>query len=593
MNAPPPARRGARATSRRVASLIVTLSLLVACADPRETAADRATRARQMRDVSRMLDAMETPPLPGSGDAGFTGIPGAATSPARKATRSMRVSTPLRDGSGWALVAGAIATAGCIAAGVRWRRRRRERTPNPPRPSIAHAFADDTSERPARIAARKSPEWVYVDSPYATPLLYMVPEPVDLLLSTSPVPEPAIARPTSSPRRQALLMKLEAIDASPALHLIGDERFPEIRRVGEGSASVDAWQAILEDTGKGDDDDARLARWLSPAILVLRSRDHRRRGAEALLEDAAQRTRDGMNRATEDERPHWIGRAIRVELARIERLSGATRLFALRALQSRQLIDLGAEEPPVLDAWIDVQLAWAGWLLGGGATARQAEAEALCDRLAAIGPEATTRALRRRAEVFLQRAENEKAAARLANLGCAQALLEDAYTREHDAGNALLLARCARLRAMTLPPSDAVDACAVALTHAFLAEQDPAWRMDALECRLAVQLTYESLPGRAIQGEVAASLGRELASMAADSVGARTAMAATRLREGDFAGASTLCEAAWRSGGGDTHLLNLWRDACRGWTQTADTTGHDRHALARAVRQLAIARATL
>ncbi len=81
--------------------------------------------------------------------------------------------------------------------------------------------------------------------------------------------------------------------------------------------------------------------------------------------------------------------------------------------------------------------------------------------------------------------------------------------------------------------------------------------------------------------------------MEADSVGARTAMAATRLREGDFAGASALCEAAWRSGGDDTHLLNLWRDACRGWTQTADTAGHDRHALSQAVRQLAIARATL
>jgi hypothetical protein len=70
-------------------------------------------------------------------------------------------------------------------------------------------------------------------------------------------------------------------------------------------------------------------------------------------------------------------------------------------------------------------------------------------------------------------------------------------------------------------------------------------------------------------------------------------MAATRLREGDFAGACALCEAAWRSGGDDTNLLNLWRDACRSWTQTAETTGHDRHALAHAVRQLAIARATL
>lgn len=531
-----------------------------------------------------MLDAMESPPPSDTKVLWPSSIPGASSLLLEPALPTE--ATEPDASRGWLremlAVTAAVVTAG-IGAYLLWRRRRRPRLIPTPTPSIAELFATVVPVPTAEAIELKPPEWVYEDSPYATPLLYLVPDPVDLLL-------PA---PSASPHDDTLLKHLHAIDASPALHLVGDERFPEIRRVGEGIAGVDAWQAIVEDACQGDGDDANLARWLAPAILVLRSRDLRRRDAEALLEDAAQRTRDGMNRAADDERPHWVARAIRVELARIERLSGATRLFALRALQSRQAVDLGVEELPVLDAWIDVQLTWAGWLLGGGAAVRQAEAEALCDRLAAISPEAATRALRRRAEIFLQRAESEKGAPRLTSLQRAQALLEDAYTQGGDAGTALLLARCARLRAMTLPPADAVDACSLGLTHAFLAEQDPAWRMDALECRLSIQLTYESLPGRAVQGEVAASLGRELASMEADSVGARTAMAATRLREGDFAGASALCEAAWRSGGGDTHLLNLWRDACRGWTQTADTTGHDRHALAQAVRQLAIARATL
>ncbi len=568
------------------------LSLLGACADPRETAVERATRARQMRDVSRMLDAMEAPPSSASTAPGLARHPAVATLLLAPATANAPTPEPAGDRLVWVLAVVAMIIGGVLAHLTWQRRRRARRAPSPP-PSIAGAFADVTPLAPSEATEMKSPEWVYEDSPYATPLLYVVPEPVDLLLSPTHAPEAAASPPASFVRVASLLNALHAIDASPALHLIGDERFPEIRRVGEGTTSVEAWQAILEDAGKDGDDDARLARWLLPAILVLRSRDHHRRGAEAPLEEAAQRTRDGINRATDTDRPHWVARAIRVELARIERLSGATRLFALRALQARQAVDLGAEETPVLDAWIDVQLTWAGWLLGGGASARQAEAEALCDRLATIGPEAMTRALRRRAEVFLQRAEGAKGAARLASLDRAQALLEEAHTRDGEAETALLLARCARLRAMVLPPADAVDACTLALTHAFLAEQHPAWRMDALECRLAIQLTYESLPGRAIQGEVAASLGRELASMEADSVGARTAMAATRLREGDFAGASALCEAAWRSGGGDSHLLNLWRDTCRGWTQTADTTGHDRHALAQAVRQLAIARATL
>jgi len=541
-----------------------------------------------------MLDAMEEPPLPGATAPGPNAVAAASKRLLEASSAEAVGPKPSLD---WlaGISTGAVAVLASGVGGMLWRRRRKRRhAAHIPPPSIADLFTDDSPAPPAATTDHKTPEWVYEDSSYTTPSLYMVPDPVDLLVPANDTRPPPTHTSGASPREDTLLRELHAIDASPALHLIGDERFPEIRRVGEGTTSADAWQTILEQAGTGEGDDARLARWLAPAVLVLRSRDLRRRDAEALLEEAALRTRDGMNRAADDERAHWVARAIRVELARIERLSGATRLFALRALQARQAVDLGVEAAPVLDAWIDVQLAWAGWLLGGGAAARQSEAETLCDRLAALGLEASTRALRRRAEIFLQRAEGEKASTRLANLDRAQALLEDAYMQGGDAGTALLLARCARQRAMTLPPSDeAVDACALALTHAFLAEQDPAWRMDALECRLAVQLTYESLPGRAVQGEVAASLGRELASMEADSVGARMAMAATRLREGDFAGASTLCEAAWRSGGGDPHLLNLWRDACRGWTQTADTTGHDRHALAQAVRQLAIARATL
>jgi hypothetical protein len=128
--------------------------------------------------------------------------------------------------------------------------------------------------------------------------------------------------------------------------------------------------------------------------------------------------------------------------------------------------------------------------------------------------------------------------------------------------------------------------------HAFLAEQHPAWRVEALECRLSIQLTYESLPGRTTQGEVVATLERELAAMDAESAGARLAMATARLREGDFAGASALCEAAWRSGANDARLFTLWHDACRGWSETAATAGHDREALAQALRQLAVARST-
>ena len=65
MNATPPVRCGFCLTPRRVVSLMFALSLLHGCSGPRENAADSARRARQMRDVSRMLDAMENAPAAG------------------------------------------------------------------------------------------------------------------------------------------------------------------------------------------------------------------------------------------------------------------------------------------------------------------------------------------------------------------------------------------------------------------------------------------------------------------------------------------------------------------------------------------------
>lgn len=381
-------------------------------------------------------------------------------------------------------------------------------------------------------------------------------------------------------------------DDHASLHLVGDARHPELHRIGDGPLPFDAWRERLSRIASTDGAEATAASWLLPALLVLQSRSLRRHDAEILLDEAAGLAAEGILAAPPGDRPHWIARAIRIELAKIERQSGATRLFALRALQSRQSTDLAGDAPCVLDAWIDVHLAWAGWLLGDGASARYAEAESLCERLAEAGDDGAALALKRRAAIVLRQADNPRAASYVDQLDHAQSLLGKAHALDGDAHTALLIARTAHRLALALPPTEAADACSHALMHAFLAEQHPAWRVEALECRLAIQLTYESLPGRATQGEVVATLERELAAMDAESAGARMAMAAARLREGDFAGASTLCEAAWRGGATDARLFTLWHDACRGWSETAATAGHDREALAQALRQLAVARST-
>ncbi len=286
--------------------------------------------------------------------------------------------------------------------------------------------------------------------------------------------------------------------------------FPTSAAAGKTSGAEQAWEDILVAQAHHDDEDARLARWLLPALRMHRARDLPQRDAECLLvaidEDAA-RALDGMD---SEEQPHGFARWIGFRLARIGRLSGANRLFASRDLLARLAHDPRCDHPLALDACIDVQLAWASWLLGAAAAARLDEAERYCDRLAAIGPDAAKRALRRRGETWLHRANTRKPAERLPDLERAQSLLDDAHARRAEAETALLVARTAQQRARLLVAEEAAAACSHALLHAFLAEHDPAWRVDALACRLDIQLTYEALPEHAVQASVTAALGRSL-----------------------------------------------------------------------------------
>lgn len=545
--------------------LCLSLALLGGCRDREAEAAHYARQTRQLRDATRMLDALET-------------------SDGTVPTSLLTVS-PV-DASGAAV-------------------------------DLASPYPNDPS------AQGRDPRWLLLGLPPAALLLFhlvrrrkrpsmsdtvslaslfagSVPPPVPGATSR-PAPASGATRVAATPAIPAETVPSPVEKASPpagyfddhaSVHLVGDVRHPELHRVGDAPLPFEAWRERLSLGASADGADAALASWLLPALLVLQSRSLRRHEAEVLLDEAAGLVAERILGASSDARPHWIARAIRIELAKIERQSGATRLFALRALQSRQSTDLSGDAPCVLDAWIDVHLAWAGWLLGDGANARYAEAESLCERLADAGGEGPALALKRRAAIVLRQADNPRATSYIDQLDRAQALLGEAHALDGDAHTALLIARTAHRLAVALPPAEAADACSHALMHAFLAEQHPAWRVEALECRLAIQLTYESLPGRATQGEVVATLERELAAMDAESAGARMAMAAARLREGDFAGASTLCEAAWRSGANDARLFTLWHDACRGWSETAAATGHDREALAQSLRQLAVARST-
>ncbi|WP_448097156.1 hypothetical protein [Luteibacter yeojuensis] len=578
----------------RIAYLVLLASVTGACGNTREEEEQRARHARQMRDVARMLDAMEA-----SEPADLATIMEAPLPDLPKTTRRGAASyTPpeprtlgSRAIAGWPFLAIGGAGTGTLAMVLlAMSRRRARRRIVVDATSLASHFVDGPLDPPPARAPPVSPEWIYQRSAYETPDLHMTEQPVDLLVPLPPANATATAELAPAVRRSDLRDRLAEADALRTLHLVGDERFPCIRRSGESSGMEQAWEDILVVQARQDDEDGRLARWLLPALRMQRARDLPRRDAERLLTAIEQDAAGALDRMEGEESPHGFARWIRCRLACIERLSGANRLFALRDLFAGLARDPRCEHPLALDACIDAQLAWASWLLGAAAMTRLDEAERYCDRLAAFGPDAATRALRRRGETWLHRANTRKPAERLSDLERAQSSLDDAHARHAEAETALLVARTAQQRARLLPAEDAAAACSHALLHAFLAEHDPAWRVDALACRLDIQLTYESLPEHAAQASVTAAIGRSLEAAGSVPASARTAIAEARLRDGDHAGAAAWCEAICRTDAADDRVVGLWRDACRLW---AGDRGHDAVALTRSLRHLAIARSTL
>lgn len=475
-----------------------------------------------MRDVSRMLDAMEADTTPAASPAVPMAAPLLPPHSATAIAANDDPSMPL-------LAILAIAVAGGLAlpalATFAWRRRKRLVVARP-NASSDRPPATDPPPTPASVTHRDQathPAWVYRGSSFETPPIQVADDPVNLLVTPVATAPPATTNHWDTCVRQARALPRQ-------------------------------------------DADARLA--------------HAENEVRATLDDA-----------DDHARPALLAQWTRVRLARIERLSGATRLFAMRDLVAAIEGDPAAADPVAIDARIEAQLAWASWVRGDAAASRLAEAERLCAMLRGDDGRSTALALRRKGQIFLQRAELVRGRQALADMERAQACFDEAHALLPDAETALLVARTALHRARSLSPADAADACAHALIHAFLAEQETDCRAEALACRLDIQLVYAALAvddhGHA---GVTASLGRDLEAAGPLAPTARLALAEACLREGDPAKTAALCESIWNDGGAQPRLLNLWRDACHRWD---GIEGHDRAALARSLRLLAIARSTL
>ncbi|URL59798.1 hypothetical protein IM816_06815 [Luteibacter flocculans] len=521
--------RWGEATVARLAAWLALACALTACAG-RDEQDERERRARQMRDVARMLDAMEASQ---SSDASAqaphvaSAYPNARSSAASLPdARSQRRSTRSSYAS-WGAVAAGVLSALALFTTVLWRRHRKKPSTSAEPPSIVACFAP--REAPPPIERNASPTWVYRTSPFEAPPWQIVNDPVDLSLP------PARKNTTAA-------------------------AVPDETHAAPSPSSFDHLRALP------------------------------RRDAEPLFDDMERETRGALGMQNGDERARSLAQLIRIRLARIEQLSGATRLFAVRDLATEHDNDPNRDAPPVIDSLIDVQLAWASWVRGTVASARLDEADRLCDQLMIGNDNAIARGLHRRGEVWLRRATLRKSSESLSELQEAQRCLDEAHTRRPEPETALLVAQTAQRRAGLLPPHEAAEACSHALVHAFLAEQHAECRVEALACRLQTQMTYEALPQHAANHDISASLGRSLAAAGLLSPGARLAVARARLLTRDAEGAAAACEALWRDGEADRLALDLWREACACW---ATLDAHDAQALSASLRHLAIARSTL
>lgn len=513
MNVPPSTR-----TAHPRAGLLVPLfgacALLCACGDDREArAAAAAEQAQQRRDVLRMVDAMETAPDDVATVSSVALPPSLA--PARRrdkpAVDASRGAPAVRT---WviAVAATAAAAVALVLATLAWRRRvRRRADAATPSVSIASHFAEvvapvaESLAEPApppeppvppedpTMATPPAADWTYQRTTFEAPTVQLALEPVDLL-----------PKPRGAPLPRGLLERLHSPGDVATLYLSGTREHPMLRHVGLHRDDFAHWENVLREYLDADGEEGHLARWVLPMLLCQRAPFVGRKEAAAHVDEAIMLCDIALDDANDHERPWWRAQRLRTQLARIARQSGATRLLALRDLGS----DADDNDAPSLDAWIDVHLAWSGWLMSVAARARLDIADDVCARLAEHD---RPRAAHRRAEVMIRRAALAKGDARLALLDHAHSLCHAALAHAENPATLLLFARCSHQRALVLPPDEAAEACSFALGHAFAAGMHPAWRIESLELRLAIQLTHDALPGQPATGDVATLLRRELA----------------------------------------------------------------------------------
>ncbi|WP_266168946.1 hypothetical protein [Dyella subtropica] len=337
------------------------------------------------------------------------------------------------------------------------------------------------------------------------------------------------------------------------------------------STMLDALETVLLEAVQQCESSAT---WLLVQLLMMRMAHAGKADIDSLYTQAFALAQSAMASADHDQRIHWQARLIGIDLASVTRQKGAARLLSLRTLQARYASDIQLGEGPVLQAWIDVLLYWAHGQLGDSALGKYAEAEAVCQRLQPL-PGYADDAQRLYVKVLVHRAAVEQGGIRAKSLDTAQTLIDALFARLPTAEIALAVATTSLARGQALSAEQAKEAYSHALMHAFIAESDPRWRADGLQCRLAIQLAYEALPNTPIQGQVALDLSHRLEALSVARPETLQCMAQVYLRHADFARACQLCEEAWRSGTTPAAaLMATWQEASKRWADSLSSPSY-------------------
>lgn len=303
-------------------------------------------------------------------------------------------------------------------------------------------------------------------------------------------------------------------------------------------------------------------------------------GAESVRQHdlAVEQLRLALASADETSTDAWLAKLIDTTRAKVKHQSGGGRLLTLQSLQLEVAPHLHRSQSvaPLL-AWINLLDDWARMLPAHAAQAKLAEADELFERASQMPSQGPSGLLFARAYYLRARSRHEQGASCLRTLQQAHHIViglpEDALPAS------ILKQELAEIELALARHRDSADAAVHYRRAVAAAEQAAA---DAARPGMAWHCAAKALLGLSDiaalddqQRSQLSTLATQLETAADNPPEALRTAAEIRLRMGDYANSSRLCEAAWNAGATRTQLLPLWQQADAEWARTTEHASDD------------------